>query len=199
MSHNAGASFDATKFQPLPALPVIGGVSVRRPSKFTTTPVEMSYGIEFDNVEDIYALTLGYGKWLESQGFVFDEYNKDLTEILNWEFSSKEMLYWTTQKWAVGSVITLSPFANSLRFEDSTAIVDSLTNAFYDYSILKADGAVISSKNISTSRDGSPQGNIVNSPVIETLGTSSCRVITYAYGSYNYGDHIINGVNIFGN
>jgi hypothetical protein len=55
------------------------------------------------------------------------------------------------------------------------------------------------SLNISTSRDGSPQGNIVNSPVIETLGTSSCRVITYAYGSYNYGDHIINGVNIFGN
>ena len=153
MSHNAGASFDATKFQPLPALPVIGGVSVRRPSKFATTPVEMPYGIEFDNVEDIYALILGYGKWLESQGFVFDEYNKDLTEILNWEFSSKEMLYWTTQKWAVGSVITLSPFANSLRFEDSTAIVDSLTNAFYDYSVLKADGAVISSKNISTSRD----------------------------------------------
>jgi hypothetical protein len=91
MGHNSGAAFDSAKFQPLPALPVIGGVSVRRPSKFSSTITEIPYGIEYENPEDIHAVLLGYSKWLESQGFVFDEYNKDLTEILDWTFSSKEM------------------------------------------------------------------------------------------------------------
>ncbi len=153
VGHNSGQSFDLTKFQPLPSLPVVGGVSVRRPSKFSKTPVEVSYGTEYTSVEDLYAVILGYGRWLESQGCIFDEYNKELTEVIDWTFSSKEALYWTTQKWATGSVITLSPFANSLKFEDSTAVADSLTNIFYDYSVLRADGTVMSSKNISTARD----------------------------------------------
>jgi hypothetical protein len=153
IGHNSGTSFDAPKFQPLPALPIIGGVSVRRPSKFSSTVTEIPYGIEYENPEDIHAVLLGYSKWLESNGFIFDEYNKELTEVLDWTFSSKEMLYWTTQKWAIGSVITLSPFANSIKFEDTTAVVDGLTNVFYDYNVLKADGTVLSSKSISTSRD----------------------------------------------
>ena len=153
VGHNSGQAFDATKFQPLPSLPVVGGVSVRQPSKFSKTPVDVAYGTEYTSVEDLHALIIGYGKWLESQGCIFDEYNKELTEVLDWTFSSKEAVYWTTQKWAVGSVITLSPFANSLKFEDTTAVADSLTNIFYDYSVLKADGTVLSSKNISTARD----------------------------------------------
>ena len=155
VGHNAGQSFDSTKFQPLPSLPIIGGVSVRRPSKFATTTIEIPYGTEYTDVEEIHGLLLGYGKWLESQGCIFDEYNKDLTEILDWTFTSKEAIYWTTQKWAVGSVITLSPFANSLKFENTSAVADSLTNIFYDYSVLKADGSALSSKNVSTSRDES--------------------------------------------
>jgi hypothetical protein len=165
IGHNSGPSFDSTKFQPLPALPIIGGVSVRRPSKFSTTPIEIPYGIEYENVEDIHAVILGYGKWLESQGCVFDEYNKELTEVLDWTFSSKEMLYWTTQKWSVGSVITLSPFANSLKFTDSKAVIDSVTNIFYDYSILTANGTSLSSKSISTNRDE-------NVFVIKTVNTT---------------------------
>jgi hypothetical protein len=155
VGHNSGSTFDISKFQLLPSLPIIGGTSVRLPSKFSKKIVQVPYGTEYSNVEDIHALILGYEKWLQTHGFTFDEYNKDLTEILNWTFSSKEMLYWTTQKWAVGAVITLSPFANSLKFKDTSAVADSLTNIFYDYSVLKADGTVLSSKNISTSRDES--------------------------------------------
>ena len=153
VSHNSGKIFNSANFQPLPSLPVLGGVSVRRPSKFETSVTQISYGVEYTNVEELYAVLLGYGRWLESQGCIFDEYNKDLTEVLNWTYSSKEFLFWTTQKWATGSVITLSPFANSLKFTDSTGVVDNLTNAFYDYSVLKADGSVLSSKSISTVRD----------------------------------------------
>ncbi len=165
VGHNSGTTFDSTKFQLLPGLPVIGGASVRNPSKFSTSVTEIPYGTEYTDVEQIHAVMLGYGKWLESQGCVFDEYNKDLTEILNWTFSSKEAIYWTTQKWAVGSVITISPFANSLKFQDPTAVADSLTNIFYDYSVLKADGSILSSKNISTARDE-------NVFVIKTMNTT---------------------------
>ena len=153
VSHNSGTTFNSANFQPLPSLPVIGGVSVRRPSKYETSVAQISYGVEYTDVEELYAVLVGYGRWLENQGCIFDEYNKDLTEILNWTYSAKEFLFWTTQKWTAGSVITLSPFANRLKFSDSSGVVDSLTNAFYEYSVLKADGGVLSSKSISTSRD----------------------------------------------
>jgi hypothetical protein len=153
VSHTSGSVFNAANFTALPSLPVIGGISVRRPSKYETVAVEIAYGSEYTDIEELYAVLLGYGKWLESQGVMFDEYDKELEEILNWTYSAKEMLFWTTQKWAVGSVITLSPFASMLKFTDSRGVVDDLTNIFYDYSVLKADGTILSRKSISTSRE----------------------------------------------
>jgi hypothetical protein len=153
LSHNAGTTFNAANFQRLTALPVVGGVTVRSPRRWETTVTEVSYGTEYENVEDLYAVLIGYGRWLESQGLIFDEFNSELGEVLDWTFTSKEAIYWATQNWAVDSVITLSPFAASLKFSNSTAVVDDLTNIFYEYSVLKADGTPLSSKNISTARE----------------------------------------------
>ena len=139
--HTTTEVFTPTYYQSLPYLPVVGGVGVLKRTNFDATEVVVPYGVEYSNVQDVYDFIVGYGKWLEAKGFIFDEYNSDLETILNWSFTAQEFLYWTTQNWADNAVITLSPFANQLTFFSDIGIVDSITNNFYEFSLLKADGS----------------------------------------------------------
>jgi hypothetical protein len=139
--HNSDVAFNSIYYQSLPFLPTKGGVAVQRRTAFDTVETIVRYGIEYTNIQEVYDLIVGYGVWLESKGFVFEEFNNDLGQILDWKFTAKEFLYWTTQNWSVNSVITLSPFANKVTFRSDNGVVDSIVNNFYEYSLLKADGA----------------------------------------------------------
>ena len=151
--HTTTLNFIQGYYQSLPFLPIIGGVGVLNRTNFdTSTKITIPYGAEYTSEQDVYDFIVGYGKWLESVGFIFDEFQNDLQIILDWDFTAKEFLYWTTQNWAVNSVITLSPFANQLTFQSSIAVVDNILNSFYEYSLLKADGALFPKTNFSIVR-----------------------------------------------
>lgn len=139
-SHQSGNTFDASLFQVLPSLPTNGGATVQIASSFGSTAIPISYGTELDQIQDVYDVIIGYGKWLESQGFIFDEYSTTLETLIDWQLSSKEFLYWTTQNWAENSIITLSPFADKIKFSFPNSVVDNIFDSFYDYSILTANG-----------------------------------------------------------
>jgi hypothetical protein len=142
--HLTDATFNASYYQSLPYLPTLGGVGVQRRTKFDTEDTIVPYGIVYSNIQEVYDLIVGYGKWLISKGFVFDEFNNDLGQVLDWDFASKEFLYWTTQNWAINSVITISPFANKIKYYSTQGVVDSIINNFYEYSLLTADGSPFS-------------------------------------------------------
>lgn len=165
VSHRSGATFNPANFQSLPSLPIVGGVSVQIANGFESTPVVVPYGKEFDRIQEVYDMIVGYGKWLESQGFIFDDYSSDLNEVINWNLSAKEFLYWTTQNWADNSVITLSPFANKIKYSSTNSVVDNIFDSFYEYSVLKADGLPFPQKGLNVGRaDGVC--------TIETVGTT---------------------------
>ena len=142
--HLTDATFNAAYYQSLPYLPSVGGVGVLRRTKFDTDETIVPYGIEYTNIQEVYDFIVGYGKWLVGKGFIFDEFNNELGQLLDWDFSAKEFLYWTTQNWAVNSVITISPFANKLKYYSEKGVVDSVLNNFYEYSLLTADGSPFS-------------------------------------------------------
>jgi len=165
VSHRAGTTFNTAYFQSLNSLPIVGGVSVQIATGFNLDPVRIPYGTEFDKIQDLYDMLVGYGKWLESQGFIFDEYNKDLNELVDWKLSAKEFLYWTTQNWAENSIITLSPFANRIKYTLLNSVVDNIFDSFYEYSLLKADGLPFPEKGLNVNRDN-------GICTIETVGTT---------------------------
>jgi hypothetical protein len=140
VGHTAGTTFDLTLFQVLPSLPITGGASAQLSTRFETVATQIPYGTEFSSVQDVYDLIIGYGAFLESQGFVFDHYNTELNEVLNWKFTGKEFLFWTTQNWADNNLITLSPFANKIKYSFANSVVDNISTGKYEYSLLKADG-----------------------------------------------------------
>ena len=153
VAHQAEASFNPSYYQILSGLPSTGGATVQIANNLSKTPIQIPYGTTFANIQEVYDLITGYGRWIEDQGFVFTEYNKDLDSVLDWSLTAQEFLYWTTQNWSVGSILTLSPFADQIVYQANDSVVDNLFNGFYDYSILKADGSPYPQKSLSISRN----------------------------------------------
>jgi hypothetical protein len=153
VDHMAESVFNTAYYQSLPSLPTTGGVTVTLANGFNNTVTQVPYGTIFNTVQEVYDFIIGYGSWLISQGFIFDEYNNDLNAVLDWNFSGKEFLYWSTQNWADGSVITLSPFAEQLKFQFKESVVDNVFDSFYDYSILQENGFAFPKKNLDVARD----------------------------------------------
>jgi hypothetical protein len=103
VSHTATADFDLQYYSALASLPINGGQNaVSRILWDREDAVTVPYGTIFRSVQETYDFLVGYGEWLKDQGFIFDDYNNNLTAITNWETSAKEFLFWTTQKWSTG-------------------------------------------------------------------------------------------------
>jgi hypothetical protein len=153
VSHQSGTTFNSAYFQVMPFLPTTGGATVQSENGFEADTTFVSYKTEFNTIQEVYDLIIGYGKWLETQGCIFDDYNTDFSSTIDWYFSGKEFLYWTTQKWADRSIITLSPFAAKIKYQLAGTVVDNIFDSFYQYSLLNASGVSFPQNNISVNRD----------------------------------------------
>ena len=153
ISHRSTDTFNPSYFQIMPSLPIKGGVSVQTAIRFDKSVVkQITYGTEVDKIQEVYDILIGYGAWLEDQGFIFDQFDGDLQEVLNWDFSGKEFLYWISQNWADNSVITLSPFAGQVKFKSDISVVGNVFDKFYDRRLLQVNGKPIRQENISVNR-----------------------------------------------
>lgn len=153
-SHRAESSFNTSYYQKLPSLPLTGGATVQAATRFNKNKViSVPYNTEMSTIQDVYDLIVGYGEWLKDQGFIFDDFNNDFGESIDWNFSAKEFLYWTTQNWSNNNIITLSPFANKIQYSYPKSVVNNIFDDFYDYKILDSSGGIISKNKISVTRD----------------------------------------------
>jgi len=162
VSHTAGPAFNASYFQQIPVLPTINGITVNVPTGYESTETIIPYGTTFTDEQSLYNVIVGYGAWLEAQGFIFDDYQGDMQQVLDWNYSAKEFLFWSLQGWAADSLITISPFANTLKFSNPNGVVDNVLNGYYQYSLLRADGTSLRPNKVSTQR-------IDNTFMIQTL------------------------------
>ena len=158
IGHSASSSFDqdSSKWQPLAKLPLTGGVSALRRTRFDDVLARIPYGTVFANIQTVVDFLLGYQHRLEEVGFQFDDFDSDLSVPLDWLTSCKEFMFWTLQNWESGSVITLSPAASKLQFKSTTnTAVDGFVSDLHDYSIFKADGTPLKADFTDMFRDSS--------------------------------------------
>lgn len=152
-SHTSGEDFDGTKFAKLPQLPLVGGREAYFRKRYSNKLSVLPYGSVLRTIQEVVDFLLGYGNYLEEQGFVFDYYSGDNEFVADWKTSAKEFMFWTTQNWAQGAVITLSPGAFQLKFNSNYAVVDDIYDTFYGYKILKADGKKLEPNYVSLTRE----------------------------------------------
>ena len=137
-------TFSTENLQILPELPITGGRRAKFKRNFNNRNVRrINFGTLLRTVQEVVDFLLGYGKYLEDQGFKFEYFNNDTNVIENWDFSAREFLFWTTQNWKEGTAISLSPSASIVEFTTDYAVVDNIFDNFYNYSILNADARAV--------------------------------------------------------
>ena len=152
-SHVSTVDFDGTKFKEIADLPQVGGRDGILRRQFTDRLIETPYGTLLRTIQDVVDFLLGYEEYLKQQGFIFDYFNKETSVVEDWTYSVKEFLFWTTQNWAAGTVLALSPGAQQIKFRRDFVVVDDIFDKFYNYSLIKADGKRIQRNFSSIARD----------------------------------------------
>jgi len=158
INHTTADVFDPSFYTPLKELPVIGGATGTLRKNFSNVTATLDYGTVLSTKQEVVDFIQGYDHYLKSQGFVFDYFNRETEAVENWVLSVKEFLFYTTQNWAVGTIIALSPAANSLNFFKEYYVIDNVKENIFNYKILNLDGTAIKDINISINRDS---GNAV--------------------------------------
>ena len=133
---------------------VSGSQAVEQYKTFQEEVQTIPYGYVFDTIQEVADFLFGYGHWLETQGFKFNKFSRELKETLNWTNAVREFLFWTTQEWAPGAAITVSPAADGFELDTNNSIVGRLRNLAGDYSLLDAGGRKIDIREVSTKRVG---------------------------------------------
>jgi len=102
---------------------------------FKKAKYTVPYGTEFNTKQQVVDFLISYQRYLNSQGFIFNERNSDLKEQKDWILSAKEFLYWASQGWKSG-IIVLSPVSGQLSLYDSESVVDEILNTPFSSRVL---------------------------------------------------------------
>ena len=170
ITHVSGDYFDTSRFTRLPRLPLNGGAEAKYRHIYDGFLSYLDYGTLLTGIQDVVDFLFGYGHYLETVGFKFEKFLANTTEISDWVYSIKQFLFWTTQNWGEGSIITLSPAADEVKFQNDYAVVGNTLESSIGFSVLKADGTVIPKENCKFFRD--------------TDNSFSVKVVNYTGGIY---------------
>jgi hypothetical protein len=100
-------------------------LSVDVAKDYTDTIEYVPYGTIFYSPQDLAQFLMSYGKYLESEGMIFDTIESGIE--INWQQMVAEYLYWAQVGWQTGSIITLNPAASNLHINKEDRIVQPLT------------------------------------------------------------------------
>lgn len=157
MTHKSANTFDSSKFTRLASLPVVGGVTATFRSSFEDTESTIPYGSFFGSIQEVVDFMLGYENYNREQGFRLEYFNKETNLLEDMSLCVKEFMFWVTQNWDIGTILSVSPIANRVLFERKNYVVDDIYNDFYEYTVLAGDNNRLSKEFISVFRDTSNQ------------------------------------------
>tara|TARA_Y100001978_G_scaffold153896_1_gene139240 strand:+ start:3398 stop:18538 length:15141 start_codon:yes stop_codon:yes gene_type:complete len=153
-SHTSTSTLDTDKTVKLAELPMNGGVRASFAKIYNKNIVqEVQYGTTYNTIQQVVDFMIGYGSWLEEQGFVFDNYEGNEAVVQDWKYSAKQFMFWTTQRWDNGTILTVSPAAQYLKFISNKSVVANVYETIYGYSLVKADGKKLNPEFLAVGRE----------------------------------------------
>ncbi len=150
---------------------IIEDVSVRIPNDYYDDVVLVPYGTEFYTAQEVAIFLAGYGKFLESQGMIFNQIENGIE--LTWAQMVAEFLYWSQMGWEVGSIATINPAAGRILIDKDSNIVQPLTLEKHNF-VLNQTLFPIDVNNLSIVRDNTAF-------TVEPLNQGD----TLSYGQFN--------------
>lgn len=91
------------------------------------TPIEIKYDTIFNTIQEVYTFISGYGEYLESKGWIFEDITED-GEVFDWHMMAFKFADWACGKnRATGDFVTLSPCARSVKFVSEHGNIENVT------------------------------------------------------------------------
>lgn len=154
-----------------------GGETVRISTVFTNQTVQVPYSTIFDTTAEVCEFLLGYGRWLQDQGFTFDTVTNGYP--LNWQQMAVEFLYWAGQGWEDNTLISLNPLAQRLQVSRPGAIADSLAVQTIDNVLLDQNRKELPTRNLNIVR-------LDNTLMVEPLVDQALSYVDLNFTSYEH-------------
>ena len=129
----------------------VENLTVKLATEFYDRTVLVPYGTEFYSVQEVAQFLNSYGKYLESQGVVFEQIENAIP--VNWPQMVAEYMYWTQMGWELGSITTINPAATLLSIDRDSYIVQPLTLRQQNF-VLNQNLYPIQSTDLSIVREG---------------------------------------------
>ncbi|NJO58806.1 MAG: hypothetical protein HC836_10790 [Richelia sp. RM2_1_2] len=135
---------------------------------------QIPYGTVFKTQQDVYSFLIDYERWLESEGWLFEEIDNVTNDTLNWRRSGKEFLNWSLNSWSTGSFIAVSPAATKVKFTSSHGVIQSVERVIRGvYPLLDKSGVKINPNDTTVTRYAD---TITVTPENNNQGIYACRV-----------------------
>jgi len=112
------------------------------------------YGRTFRSRQEVVDFLLGYGRYLTSQGFVFNSRLGTLGETKSWLLSAKEFLTWSQQGWSNGNLLVVSPAFDQVDVVLDDGTVDNISGGYKGSRVLDQNFNIIPIKNLHINRIG---------------------------------------------
>jgi hypothetical protein len=133
---------------------IIGNQRVIEYTTGLKTTKLIPYGTTFTSRQEVYDFLIGHGRWLISQGWVFDQYGNDSNSMMDWFQSAKEFLFWSQGSWTNGTFIALSPSADMVKFKQDFGNIQYVNGIVAGtYPVIDRAGMPIQPQNVVVSRN----------------------------------------------
>ncbi len=113
------------------------------------------YGTVMGTRQDVFDFLISYGRWLENQGWIFDNINPDNGKIMDWRQSARDFVYWSQGNWSNGNLVALSPSAESIKINKQFGSIQYLNGTIGGtYPIIDRNGQPVEKQNLEILRQG---------------------------------------------
>jgi hypothetical protein len=146
---------------------------------FQLRKVIIPYGFEIKSYQAVVDFLVAYQRSLLADGFLFDDFNTDLSEKQDWILSAKEFLTWVQQGWKTGSILVLSAAGDKIRVSSASGVVDEITNEMDGSKILDQNFNVIRRDSFSVLREGNDFS--LQSLLGQTIGLADIDIVEYEH------------------
>lgn len=103
----------------------VGNRSVVQYTNYTNEVRLIEYGTVLNSFQEVFTFLCGYGEYLESRGFIFEEMTDEGT-TLDWTQIAKDFLAWSQTSLNQGDYISCTPSSKSIKFGSDFGSVESV-------------------------------------------------------------------------
>ena len=158
---------------------VDGDSTLKVARDFSEKTTRVPYGAFFPTADSLCNFLLGYGLWLENNGFEFNTQEDGIVQ--NWERMARECFAWTKQNWPTGSIISINPIALEAKLNFDFGVIESLNSRIPSDIIVSQNKQQIKISNTTINR----------APNSITVATDNDDTIAYLNFKFASVEHII--------